>query len=205
MVRVSNAAGNARAQEIVNDLHMGGMSYSEIGRRLGGRDSSLISQIARKGNKGASFVDALTKVQGGAPFVNVPRKTTKAGTEARVRKGVGSRPGDNIIVKTKGGNKTILNGLGQVAGKGKFAKWNVGFNWVKTISDRKVKNTGLVGKLPKGWTTNDLMNRIANPQAGDNWNAGDARGALASIALQQNSSSITAAGAANEVTVWTMD
>jgi hypothetical protein len=204
MARVSNAAGNARAQEIINDLRMGGMSYAEIGRKIG-RDSSLVSQIAHGKPKGASFVDALTKVRACEKSVNVPRKTTKAGTEAKVRKGVGSRPGENIIVKTKSGNKTILNGLGQVNGKGKFAKWNVGFSWIKTISDRKVRNTGVTGKLPKGWTTDDLINRINSPQAGDNWNAGDARGALASIALQQNSSSITSAGAPKEVTVWTTD
>jgi ribosomal protein S30 len=80
---------NLEAQRIVNKLHSEGRSYSEIGRLLG-RDSSLISQIARKGNKGASLVPALSQIEksGKLSPANLPeRRTTKAGTVAKVRGG----------------------------------------------------------------------------------------------------------------------
>lgn len=205
MARVSKAEDNARARELVNDLRMQGLSYKEIGRRVG-RDSSLISQIAHGKPKGASLVDALQKVERGEKSVDVARRTTKAGTQAKVRKGVGTIPGtDNISVKTKKGNKTIIKGLGQVSGKDKFAKWNVRFSRIKTISDRIVAGGVVPGRLPAGWTTDTLRERIANPQAGDGWKAGDARAALALIALEQQRAKITSVGAIQDVHVFTMD
>jgi hypothetical protein len=205
MARISKAAENAAARDLVNELHAGGMSYKEIGRRVG-RDSSLISQIARGRPKGASLADALAKVQAGETSIEVPRRQTKAGTEAKVRRGVGTIPGtDNITVDTKTGNKTILNGLGQVSGKGKYVKWRLKMSWVKTISDRRYTNTGIDGHLPQGWTTDTLQDRINNPQAGDNWNAGDARGALKEIALSQNQGAFTSAGRVLDVHLYSMD
>lgn len=197
--------GNAAAQALVNQLRGQGMTYSEIGRRVG-RDSSLISQIARKGNKGASLVPGLQQIAGGAASVNVARRTTKGGGAAKVRAGVKPIPGTtNFTVKTKTGNKTLLSGVGSVSGQGKYLKWNVKVSWLKTTSDRKYRNTGISGHLPQGWTTDDLANRINNPKAGDNWAPGDTRGALKEIALSQNQGKYTSAGAVQEVELYSMD
>jgi hypothetical protein len=196
---------NLQAQQLVNDLRAAGLSYAEIGRRVG-RDSSLISQIGRKGNKGASLVGALQGIQGGASSVNVARRTTKSGVTAKVRAGVKPIPGtSNFTVKTKRGNKTLLAGVNSVSGQGKYLKWNIRVSWLKTISDRKYKNTGVSGHLPHGWTTDDLYNRIARPQAGDNWHAGDIRGALKEIAMSQNQDKLVSAGAVLDVELYSLD
>lgn len=197
--------GNAKAQSIISQLRAGGMSYSEIGRRVG-RDSSLISQIGRKGNKGASLVSALQDIQGGATSVNVPRRTTKGGGQAKTRRGVKTIPGtENVSVNTKTGDKTILSGLNQISGKGKYVKWRIGVSWVKTTSDRIHKNTGIDGHLPQGWTSDTLKDRIEKPQAGDNWQAGNAREALKQIALTQNQGKYTSAGAIRDIHLYSTD
>lgn len=197
--------GNQAAQQLVNQLRAGGMSYAEIGRRVG-RDSSLISQIGRKGNKGASLVGALQKVQGGAVSANAPRRTTKSGTTAKVRGGIKTIPGtSHISVKTKRGNKTLAGGINSISGQGKYLKWRLTVSWVKTISDKKHKNTGIDGHLPQGWTSDDLARRIASPQPGDNWKAGDARAALKEIALSQNQGAYTSAGAVSDVHLYSVD
>lgn len=197
--------GNLAAQSLVNKLRAGGMSYAEIGRRVG-RDSSLISQIGRKGSKGASLVPALQQVAGGAGSVSVARRTTKGGATAKVRGGVKTIPGtSNISVKTKRGNKTLVKGVNSIKGQGKYLKWNLKVSWLKTISDQKYKDTGISGHLPQGWTSDDLENRINNPQAGDNWAAGDARAALKEIAMSQNQGKYTSAGVVTEVELYSID
>lgn len=196
--------GNIRAQALINQLHAGGLSYSEIARRIG-RDSSLVSQIARKGNKGASFVPALEKLAAGEKGVTIERRKTKSGGEAKVRRGVEIKEGDNFVVDTKKGNKTIMSGIQHVSGKGKYLKWRITVSWVKTISERTHRNTGIDGHLPRGWTTDDLMNRINNPQAGDNWKAGDAANALKEIALSQNQGAFTSAGAVKGIHLYSMN
>ena len=195
----------ASARELIDRLHNNGLSYSEIGRRIG-RDSSLVSQIARGKKPGTNLVGGLESIAGGASKATPPRRITASGAPAKVRKGVTTIPGtENISVKTKRGNKTILKGLDQVSGKEKFAKWNVRFTRIKTISDRVIPGGVVPGRLPRGWDTNTLRDRINNPQQGDNWRAGDARGALAAIALDQNRSSITSAGAIVDVHIFTTD
>lgn len=197
--------GNQAAQALVNQLRAGGMSYTEIGRRVG-RDSSLISQIGRKGNKGASMVPALQQLAGGATSVNVARRTTKGGVSAKVRGGVKTIPGSsNITVKTKRGNKTLVHGVNSIKGQGKYLKWRLTVSWVKTISDKKYKNTGIDGHLPAGWSSDDLARRIANPAPGDNWQPGDARAALKEIALSQNQGAYTSAGQVLDVHLYSTD
>lgn len=205
MAKKAPNPGNAQAQRIVNQLRAGGMSYAEIGRRVG-RDSSLISQIGRKGNKGASLVGALQKVQSGAKSAPAPRRTTKGGSAAKTRRGVKTIPGtSNISVNTKTGDKTLLGGLDQVKGQGKYVKWRLTVSWVKSQTDKTYRNTGIDGHLPRGWTSDDLANRIRNPQAGDNWAPGDARAALKEIALSQNQGMYTAAGRVIDVHLYTTD
>lgn len=206
--------GNAEAQTIVNSLRAGGMSYSEIGRRVG-RDVSLISQIARKGNKGASLVESLKKVQAGEKQAPAPRRQTASGEQAKVRKGIEKVPGsDNISVKTKKGDKTIIKALTQMSGKGKRVKWKVKVKKAKNTSDFTVKDTGMNGGSAQGkgkqikenkWSPEDLLNRIQNPQAGDKWQPGEARKALAEIALQENKNSIVSYTGIVEVQLYTVD
>lgn len=199
MARVDKTAQIAEARERINALHAGGMSYKEIGRRLN-RDSSLISQVAHGKPKGANLVGGLREIQGGATAVNVPRRTTKAGTEAKTRRGVHTIPGtSNISINTKTGDKTILKGLNQISSGEKYVKWRLGVSWVKTISDRVYKNSGIDGHLPKGWTSQDLVNHINNNYGGN------ARAALKDIALSQNQGKLTSAGAVTSVHIYTTD
>lgn len=208
---MANNPGNLEAQRLVQQLRAGGLSNSEIARRVG-RDSSLISQIGNKGTKGASLVPALRQIGSGAKSVSVARRVTKSGATAAVRKGVKALPGlatagpiKNITIKTKRGNKTLVKGVRSVSGGNKYLKWNLKVSWVKTTSDRKHQNTGISGHLPQGWTSDTLANRIDNPAPGDNWKPGDARAALKEIALSQNQGAYTSAGAVLDVELYTMD
>ena len=197
--------GNAQAQALVNGLKAQGMSYAEIGRRVG-RNSSLISQIGRKGNKGASMVSALQSLAGGATSAKVARRQTKGGEIAKTRKGIKQIPGtDNITIPTKRGDKTLRNGIQSISGKGKYLKWNLKVSWLKTISDKRYKDANIEGHLPSGWTSDDLAKRIAQPTAGDNWKPGDARQALKEIALSQNQGAYTSAGAIQSVHLYSTD
>lgn len=198
-------AGNMEAQSLINGLKARGMSNADIARRVG-RDSSLISQIARRGNKGASMVPALRELAGGAGTASVPRRQTKSGATAATRRGVRSIPGSsNITVKTKRGNKTLQGGINSIKGQGKYLKWRLTVSWVKTISDKKYKNTGIDGHLPAGWSSDDLAKRITSPGPGDAWAPGDARSALKAIALSQNQGAYTSAGAVLDVHLYSTD
>lgn len=196
--------GNVAAQALVQSLKAGGLSYSEIARRVG-RDSSLISQIARKGNKGASLVGALQQIQSGAKTVAVPRRTSQAGTAAKVRRGIEKIPGgDNIAYTTQKGDKTMTKALQQ--GKDKPVKWKIKMKTLKTTSDRIVHNTGVNGgsSFRRPWTCDKLLDRIQNPQPGDNWQPGEARKAMAEIAIMDNSNAFTSYSGIQEVQMYTI-
>jgi hypothetical protein len=77
----------ASAQETIKKLKADGMSYSEIGRKLG-RDSSLISQIARGKKKGANLEGALDAIKEKKPMVPTPerRVNKKTGKPQSLRK-----------------------------------------------------------------------------------------------------------------------
>lgn len=76
----------ANAKDTINKLKAGGMSYSEIGRKLG-RDSSLISQIARGKKKGGNLESSLEDLAEKRATVREPaRRVAKSGEPAKVRR-----------------------------------------------------------------------------------------------------------------------
>ena len=83
----------ANAKDLINKLKASGKSYAEIGRALG-RDSSLISQIARGKKPGANLVGSLQEFSGGkSKPTSPPRRTKKSGGLAAVRKSKVQRVG----------------------------------------------------------------------------------------------------------------
>lgn len=203
----------AAAQALVASLKAGGMSYGEIARRVG-RDVSYISQTA-KGKKGGNLVTALQGISGGAKKVSVPRKATAAGVAAKVRKGIQKVPGgDNISVKTKTGDKTLVKALTQMKGKGKQVKWKVKAKKLNTTYGTVHKDSGVNGGSPRirgkkisqnTWTPEDLLNRIQNPLPDDNWKSGEARKAMAEIAIKENSDIYASYSGLQEVQMYTVD
>lgn len=205
MAKISNAAGNAAARAIVERLHAGGMSYAEMGKRIGGDkpiNGSYFAQIAKGKPKGASLVGALTNLEKGQSAGYTRQKAAPT-----LRKSVTQLPGD-FKYRSKKGNATILKGL--KSHQNKFVKWNVKFKkMVMYRSGGEVRNDAwATGRLPRGWTATDLIDRIENPRAGDNWKAGDARAALGSLTLLQmdgNNSNIHSVSGAMEIYVYTSD
>lgn len=211
MARASKADENAQARELVRELKAGGMSYGEIGRRLG-RNPSVVSQIARGAPKGAAYVGALREIQAGATKVNVERRKTAAGTEAKVRhRGVSTIPGtDNLSVRTsktaKGGDAAITSTLEQMKGKNKYVRWNVHFGRTQTISPpKRARARWVPSRYPVQWTPEKLLDRINNPGQGDTWQPGEARAALAGLARQQNASTIVSAINPDKFELFTLD
>lgn len=93
----------ANAQSLINKLKAGGLSYSEIGRRVG-RDSSLISQIARGKKPGKNLEGALDAIAEKRAMVPTPeRRKTKAGSFAQVRKAKPSAVRPARLIKDKQG------------------------------------------------------------------------------------------------------
>lgn len=196
-------ANIAQAQALIASLKAQGMSYAEIGRRTG-RDVSYISQAA-KGKKGGNLVGPLQKIAAGAAKAEAPRRTGKAGTEAKVRRGVNKDAAGNISVKTKTGDKTLVKGLQQAGNRP--VKWKIKVKKLKTTSDQTVKDTGVNGgsAFRHPWTADKLLDRIQNPQAGDNWQPGQARRAMAEIAMQENKNSYTSYQGIQEVQMYTVE
>jgi hypothetical protein len=192
----------AAAQQLIGSLKAGGMSYAEIGRRVG-RDVSYISQAAR-GKKGGNLVGPLQQIIGGAKKAEPPRRTTKGSTtQAKVRRGIQKSADGNISVKTKTGDKTLIKGLKE--GGTKPVKWKLRFKKLKTQTDREVTKAGVNGGSARNhpWTADKLLNRIQNPQPGDNWRAGQARKAMAEIAMRENSNAFTSYVGIEEVQMYT--
>jgi hypothetical protein len=181
--------GNIQAQGIIQQLHSQGMSYKEIGRRIG-RDSSYVSQIARRGNKGASIVPALQQIQGGATSVNVPRRTTRGGSAARVRGKTRTfhlKSGrTRHVTNVKKGPATLKGSLQEAARKNQRVQWDVHFKKLKVYPDKPPQEGWASGHQPAGWNAQTLLDRINNPQEGDNWRPGDVNAALVDITRQQN-------------------
>jgi len=199
----------AAAQGLIASLKSGGMSYAEIGRRVG-RDVSYISQAA-KGKKGGNLVGALQQLSQGAKAAPVSRRVSKSGSQARVRRGVQTDSAGNISVKTRTGDKTLVKALKK--GGQKPVKWKIKVKKAKTTSDRTVKDTGFNGGSPQGsragfhrntWTCDKLLDRIQKPQPGDTWQPGEARKAMAEIAARENSNSLTSYAGIQEVQMYTV-
>jgi hypothetical protein len=85
----------ATSREIITRMHARGVSYEDIGR-LVGRDSSLIGQIARGKKPGTNLtpsLEAVSRVRKPDSYLRrngplePPRRVTRAGTPAQVRRG----------------------------------------------------------------------------------------------------------------------
>lgn len=188
--------GNLEAQQLVQQLHGRGLSYSEIGR-LVGRDSSYISQIGRKGNKGASLVPSLKQIEQGELDIKQPeRRTTKAGTAAKVR----GKPETNVMgevrYQTKKGAKTMEAVLRDAA-KNPRLKVGIGikFSKVKTISDRTLKNSWVVSPGSQHVPAQQILDRASEM-------GGDVLAAMRSILLEQTASRVTSASGPQEYKIF---
>lgn len=202
----------AAAQSLVHQLKASGMSLSQIGKAVG-RSARYIS-FADKGQKGGNLVPALTQLVGGATEAKVARKQTKTGGKAEVRRGIRQEPGgDNISYRTKTGDKTIIKFLKQ--GKTKIVKWKLQFGTLITMSPDDSRKSGK-GEIKDGWanggssprrpwTCDKLLDRIQNPQLGDNWQPGQARIAMAELIMRENGDKYTGYKVINEVQMYTMD
>lgn len=88
----------SQASVLISQLQAQGYSKSAIAKAIG-RDSSIVSQIANGKKSGASYVPALEGLSHGASSVEVPRRQTKAGKQANVRRGA-IRDDKNRVVNT---------------------------------------------------------------------------------------------------------
>lgn len=109
----------SQAALLIAQLQGQGYNRSQIALALG-RDSSYVSQIASGKRTGATYIPALQNLVTGEKVVNVPRRTTKAGRQARVRQGA-IRDTENRIInlasKSPNGSK-IKQDLKSIEKKG---------------------------------------------------------------------------------------
>lgn len=118
------AKGISEAGQLIKELIGKGFSKSRIGKAVG-RDSSLISQIEKGKKPGSNLVGALGQLrEKGKVETAAPRRTTKAGTVAKVRKGtLKTKTGKPIASpKMKAGDKTNIKTLKQFKGQRVVAK-----------------------------------------------------------------------------------
>ncbi|EFH79543.1 hypothetical protein [Ktedonobacter racemifer] len=167
------------------------------------RDSE--TKIGRGGKethgKGQNLIPALRQLdeKGKLSPAEMPgRRTTKSGAVAKVRKGTTvttTRRGvQHTRTTVKKGPATIRRALQDAAKNNKRVRWDVNFKKGKTTSDPNKRNMWASGAPYGGMSAQDLLNRIDNPQSGDNWRAGDVNGALASLAIQQSPGVVSATG-----------
>lgn len=160
------------SRELINSLKLQGFSYAEIGRRLD-RDSSLISQIARGKKKGANLESGLEHLAGGAREVEKPpRRVTKSGEVAKVRKPKQVPKGN--LLKDKTGRikrasaakrpKTTIDRLKRIAadgGKVKLTVWFENVEYAKGYGQRRPDQTGTVELFSRGgMKASDVLSRI---------------------------------------------
>src|SRR5215210_4966910 len=89
------------SKDLINQLKAGGMSYAEIGRKLG-RDSSLISQIARGKKKGSNLEASLEDIKEKRSVKEPERRVNKqTGKPQALRKSKQSTP--KGLIKDKKG------------------------------------------------------------------------------------------------------
>lgn len=208
MAELTESAG------LILELHMNGWNDAQIGRALG-INGSLVRQAYNPSKGGRQ--KPLTKYQPalrellnkrpGEKASSLPgRRTTKSGEAAAVRKGVNAfttkKGSERLQARGKNAPASNRRVINDAARKGKNLRWDVKFNTVKTDSDEKGHEGWVSGHLPSNWTAADLMDRVNNPQAGDNWKAGDVNGALTALALEQNASHIIGATGRAEISLY---
>lgn len=207
------------AAEAIAALRLQGWNYSQIGKALGVNPSLVRQAInpspGQKQKPLTKYVPALQGLQGkkpgAAPTTALPAKrTTKSGKVAGVRKGVQEfktkKGQQHVAARVKKGPKTLRRAIERAAKQGKNLKWDVQFKRMVTKSDTELENAWATGKLPDGWDAQTLLDRIDNPQAGDNWRAGDVNAALIDILKEQNiGESLTRVSGAEDFSLFTVD
>lgn len=125
----------AGSKDIINSLKAGGMSYNQIAQKLG-RDSSLISQIARGKKPGKNLEASLRDISEKKATVKEPaRRLAKSGEVAKVRKS--AKPASGKLLKDKQGRikfapsssreQTFVNRLSNIATAGGKVSFRVKF------------------------------------------------------------------------------
>ena len=133
----------ATARELINSLKSKGKSYAEIGRALG-RDSSLISQIARGKKPGANLVGSLQEFAGGKSKPASPqRRKKKSGELAAVRKPKIQRigtPKKPLMAKASvKSERDLMRELRQIAKQGGKVAIRVDYARLKVYRDKVAK------------------------------------------------------------------
>ena len=213
---MANPSEQAR---LVNSLLGKGYSVKDLAS-LTGRSPRYITQardsiekIGKGGKvssgKGQNLIPALKQLNDKgklSPAAMPARRLTKAGTQAKVRKGVTTtittKGTQRTITNVKKGPATLRQSIKDAASKNQHIKWNIKGKKVKTKSDKKGHPGYVTGHAPFGWSAQKLLDRIDNPQAGDDWKAGDVNAALTAFAVKQNSSAVTSIGGIEEFTMW---
>ncbi len=96
------------SRELIEELRSQGYSYSAIGKAID-RDASLVSQIAKGKKPGRNLEASLSGLlKSGLVETPAPRRTTKAGELARVRRGSPEK------AKTKNAIPGILDKKGRI-------------------------------------------------------------------------------------------
>ena len=83
---MAKSKGLSESGKLINKLHGKGLSDAAIGRALK-RDSSLIGQIRRGAKPGNNLTGSLKALASTGKATEAPRRTTKAGAVAKVRRG----------------------------------------------------------------------------------------------------------------------
>lgn len=138
------------SRDLINQLKAGGMSYSEIGRKLG-RDSSLISQIARGKKQGKNLETSLEDIRDKRAVKEPERRVNKqTGKPQALRKSKSATP--KGLLKDKKGRikfaaesareKVLLDRLDKIARDG----GKVSFRVTYVDSDGEQRTAVLFGR-----------------------------------------------------------
>jgi len=169
-------------------------SQVKAGKAAGGKGQNLIPILKQLDEKGKASPAAIPE-----------RRKTKSGQVAKVRKGVTTtttkKGKERTITSVKKGPATLRRSIKDAASKGQTVKWTV-TGKVKTKSDPPGHKGHVTDSTPGGWDAQTLLDRIDNPQAGDNWKAGDVNGALASIGVSSQHGAVTSISNIEGVSLW---
>lgn len=170
------------------------VKVGKSGKVSSGKGQNLVPILKQLNEKGKVLPSAIPE-----------RRKTKSGQVARVRKGVTTttttKGKERTITTVKKGPATLRRSIQEAAKKGESVKWSIGGR-VKTKSDKKGHKGNVTDSTPGGWNAQALLNRIDNPQMGDNWKAGDINAALSEIAVRSQHGSVTSISGITGITLW---
>ncbi len=152
--------------------------------------------------KGQNLIPALKSLneKGKLSPAQMPeRRKGKTGNVARVRKGTKTittaKGVTHTVTNVKRGPKTLKKAITEAAKNDKRLQWRINYKKMKKYPDKDPEQGWASGHLPSGWNAQTLLDRINNPQPGDDWQPGDVNAALSSITIEQNPKNISMSGA----------